>query len=363
MRALTRPQETPPLTMSIRPPRRLVHLASTTAVAVTLVGLVAAPAVQAAPGGSKQSQAADIQNQIEQTDVQISALAEKLNDATARRDAAQQSVQDAEQQIASAKAQVDGILKVVEQNLASLYRRTLRGSSVSEMDFGDATDLLKRAQYSHAQNSHDDALLNKLDAAQQDLAADRDDARRARDAAAAETNTIAEAKSAFEAARAEQQGVLDKIKGEIAQEVAAEKARREAAVRAQFSGAPVKYPDVGPPNGSAAQAIAFARGVIGAGYSTNPRMGPTYDCSGLVISAWGAAGVSLPGGSSGSMYASLPHIPMDSMQPGDLVFWGAGGSSHVALYVGGGEIIDAGNSSGVSQRAIWGSPVGAARVV
>jgi len=119
---------------------------------------------------------------------------------------------------------------------------------------------------------------------------------------------------------------------------------------------------VGPPNGSASQAIAFARGVVGAGYSTNPRTGPTYDCSGLVSAAWGAAGVSI-GGSSGSMYASLPHVPMNAIQPGDLIFWGAGGGSHVALYVGGGTIIDASSSqNAVKERPIWGSPMGAARV-
>ena len=125
--------------------------------------VVAMPVAQAAPTGDKRKQAEELENTIEATDVQISAIAEKLNEATARRDAAQQSVQDAETQIAAAKQQVDEILGLVEQNLASLYRRTLRGSSVSSMDFGDATDLLKRSQYSQAQNNHDDALLNKLD--------------------------------------------------------------------------------------------------------------------------------------------------------------------------------------------------------
>jgi cell wall-associated NlpC family hydrolase len=63
------------------------------------------------------------------------------------------------------------------------------------------------------------------------------------------------------------------------------------------------------------------------------------------------------------MYASLPHVPMDALQPGDLIFWGSGGGSHAALYIGGGQIIDASSSqNAVTQRAIWGSPVGAARV-
>ena len=64
------------------------------------------------------------------------------------------------------------------------------------------------------------------------------------------------------------------------------------------------------------------------------------------------------------MYASLPHIPISSAQPGDLIFWGSGGGSHVALYVGGGTIIDASSSqNAVMERGIWGSPIGAARVV
>ena len=343
------------------PRRRWAHVATTALLAVGTLAVVAAPAAQAAPSGDKHKQAEELQNDIEASDVQLSALAEKLHAAEARRDAAQQTIQDTQTQIVAAEAQVDEILGLVQQNLASLYRRTLRGSSVSDIDFSDATDLLKRAQYSQAQNSRDASLLDELAAAQQDLAADRDDAARARDAAQAESDQIAAAKSALESARAEQQGLLDKVKGEIAAAVAAERARREAEARAKYA-EPVNYPDVGPPNGSASQAIAFARGVVGAGYSTNPRTGPTYDCSGLIISAWGAAGVSVSG-SSGSMYASLPHVPLNAVQPGDLIFWGAGGGSHVALYIGGGTIIDASSSqNAVTERAIWGSPMGAARV-
>jgi cell wall-associated NlpC family hydrolase len=344
------------------PARRRLGAAVVTGVLAAGLVVMGAPGANGAPLADKQKQAEELTNQIEAADVEISALAEKLNAAVARRDAAQATVKDTEAQIAAAQEEVDRILDLVQQNLASLYRRTLRGTTGGELDFSDATDLLKRGQYSQAQASRDDELLEKLDAAQQDLAVTRGEAERARDAAAAESEQINAAKSAMEGARAEQQTLLDGIKGELAAAVAAEQARRAAATKVKFAAGPVNYPDVGPPNGSAAQAIAFARGVIGSPYSTNPRFGPSYDCSGLVSSAWRAAGVGL-GGSSGSMYASLPHIPMDALQPGDLIFWGAGGGSHVALYIGGGQIIDASSSqNAVTQRGIWGSPVGAARV-
>jgi cell wall-associated NlpC family hydrolase len=338
--------------------RRLVGVALVSA----CFAAVMAPSLAQAQSTNKKQQAAELQDQIEASDVQLSALAEKLHLAEARRDEAHQSVVAAEAQIEEAKAEVARITELVRENLASLYRRNVAGGSLAEIDFSDTADLLKRNEYAEAQNSRDDALLEKLDAAQDDLAAEKAEAAQARDAAQAETDSINTAKAALEQARGEQQALLDKVTGELAAEVAAERARREQVTKEKFSGGPVNYPDVGPPNGSASQAIAFARGVIGAGYSTNPRMGPTYDCSGLVASAWGAAGVSI-GGSSGSMYASLPHIPMDALQPGDLIFWGEGGGSHVALYVGGGSIIDASSSQGaVVERGIWGSPSGAARV-
>ena len=350
---------TGPISTKTRLRKRLVGAALVAA----CLGVVMAPSVGLAQSSSKKQQAAELQDQIEASDVELSALAEKLHVAEARRDEAHQTVLAAEEQIEQAKVEVSRIMDLVRDNLASLYRRNIAGGSLAEIDFSDTADLLKRNEYAEAQNSRDDELLEQLDAAQNDLSAEKAEASQARDAAQTETDTINTAKSALETARAEQQALLDKVTGELAAEVEAERARREQAAKAQYSAEPVNYPDVGPPNGSASQAIAFAKGVIGAGYSTNPRMGPTYDCSGLVSSAWGAAGVSI-GGSSGSMYASLPHVPMDAIQPGDLLFWGSGGGSHVALYIGGGQIIDASSSqNAVTQRAIWGSPVGAARVV
>jgi len=64
------------------------------------------------------------------------------------------------------------------------------------------------------------------------------------------------------------------------------------------------------------------------------------DCSGLIMLAYDAAGVYLPH-YSGAQYASTTHISMADIQPGDLLFYGPGGSDHVAMYVGGGSMIEA----------------------
>jgi len=65
-----------------------------------------------------------------------------------------------------------------------------------------------------------------------------------------------------------------------------------------------------------------------------------FDCSGLVEYAWAQAGVSFPH-YSGSQYAETTHVPLSDIQPGDLLFYGPGGDTHVAMYIGGGQMIEA----------------------
>jgi cell wall-associated NlpC family hydrolase len=62
------------------------------------------------------------------------------------------------------------------------------------------------------------------------------------------------------------------------------------------------------------------------------------------MKAWQAGGISLPHYSAGQYTASTP-ITEDQLQPGDLLFWGSSSNPasiyHVALYVGGGQMIHA----------------------
>jgi len=64
----------------------------------------------------------------------------------------------------------------------------------------------------------------------------------------------------------------------------------------------------------------------------------TFDCSGLVLAAWAKAGKSLPHNAA-AQYHATARISKGELKEGDLVFYRSLG--HVALYVGGGMIIDA----------------------
>jgi peptidoglycan DL-endopeptidase CwlO len=101
----------------------------------------------------------------------------------------------------------------------------------------------------------------------------------------------------------------------------------------------------GPTKTQAEKAVAFAYSQIGCPYyygGTGPCRSPGFDCSGLMMSAWGYAGISIPRVSYAQM-SSLPSVPIGSnykyLEPGDIL--GFAGNSHVGMYVGGGYLIDA----------------------
>jgi cell wall-associated NlpC family hydrolase len=111
---------------------------------------------------------------------------------------------------------------------------------------------------------------------------------------------------------------------------------------------------VPPPNASQAQiAIAAAESAIGTPYvwgAASPSVG--FDCSGLAMWSYAQAGVSLPH-SSLAQYNMLPHISRTQLQPGDLLFFYRP-VSHVAIYVGGDQEIDASHpGTTVSQHAVY----------
>jgi cell wall-associated NlpC family hydrolase len=111
----------------------------------------------------------------------------------------------------------------------------------------------------------------------------------------------------------------------------------------------------GPTSTQAQQAVAFAYAQLGCAYVWGGT-GPCprgYDCSGLAQAAWAHAGVMIPRDSY-SQWAGLPHVSMNALEPGDLILFD--GEGHVAIYVGGGYIIDAPTPGRTVERIPLNSP-------
>ena len=89
----------------------------------------------------------------------------------------------------------------------------------------------------------------------------------------------------------------------------------------------------------ATAAVAFAAAQLGKPYRWGATGPDSFDCSGLVLEAWKAAGVTLPRVAIDQAAATLP-VSFQDLQPGDLVFFESP-IGHVGIYVGDGSMIDA----------------------
>ncbi|WP_372476711.1 C40 family peptidase [Pseudonocardia terrae] len=100
------------------------------------------------------------------------------------------------------------------------------------------------------------------------------------------------------------------------------------------------------PDGRAQVALAAALSQVGVPYQwggNGPAAGDQgFDCSGLTVFAYGAAGITLPR-TAHSQYVAGPHVPADApLQPGDLVFYGIPSAvHHVGVYLGDGRMVNA----------------------
>ncbi|MGH3435959.1 MAG: NlpC/P60 family protein [Sciscionella sp.] len=148
--------------------------------------------------------------------------------------------------------------------------------------------------------------------------------------------------------------------------LAQKQAEQEAAARRAALGSGGHHGGGGPvasaAHGSVAAVIARAKSVLGMPYAWGGgnSHGPTYgihdggiadsygdynkigfDCSGLMVYAFAAAGVYLPH-YSGYQYTAGRHVSLSDMQPGDMLFYGgSAGIHHVTLYIGNGMMIEA----------------------
>ncbi len=70
-----------------------------------------------------------------------------------------------------------------------------------------------------------------------------------------------------------------------------------------------------------------------------------YDCSGFVRYAFAGVGVELPK-YSGDQYTAGRHVSPSQAKRGDLIFYGPGGTQHVTIYLGNGQMMEASSAAG-----------------
>jgi cell wall-associated NlpC family hydrolase len=104
-------------------------------------------------------------------------------------------------------------------------------------------------------------------------------------------------------------------------------------------------PAISAPNQIVSAAIAYAEEQLGKPYLWGGTGPDAFDCSGLVMMAYRAAGIDIAR-TSQQQWATEARVPASQVQPGDLVFFaGSDGTptspGHVGLVIGHGEMIEA----------------------
>jgi peptidoglycan DL-endopeptidase CwlO len=274
-------------------------------------------------------------------DSSLQSTQSQAQNAASQASSAEQSAQAAQQQQQQSLSQVKG-------QIATLVAQQQQEEEIAQQKAFEAKVAAEQAaQQAAAQQAAQQAAANQQAANQQ--AANQ----QAANQAAANQQASANQEAANQQAAAQQ---------EAPQQTAPANTSSD-----DGSSAPTESEDyVPPPDASGgAAAVAAAESQLGVPYvwgGETPGVG--FDCSGLTQWAWAQAGVSLPR-TAADQYDAITHISLDDLEPGDLLFWNDGTSSiqHVAMYVGGGEVIQAPETGEtVSYAGIWDSGlVGAGR--
>ena len=296
---------------------RAAALALTVGVAVVLTPSIGS----AAPATADQARQA-----VADTGQQLEAIVEKVNAAIATAKQ-QQAAADA---AAAVAAQAQAQLAALEPQLRAIaqtgYVGTTRGRLAAFLTSGSADDLIEQMNTLDQLASHADAVVAEAAAAR----------------AAAEQAQLdaASAAAAAEAAQADLQSQKDQLENQLA-DYEADFARLSAAdqVRVQnvVSGPDVTASPAPAPTAAAGVAVRTALAQIGDMYGVGDSGPDTFDCSGLTMYAYAAAGITLPHSSLAQSRVGVAVARAD-LQPGDLVFFYSP-ISHVGMYIGNGQMV------------------------
>jgi cell wall-associated NlpC family hydrolase len=298
---------------------------------------IAAVAAIAAAGLLTMAGSAGAQPQptVSQVQAKLKKLTDKENWLIQRYDQAKQNLVSARQRLgvvntevnkdaAAAKSMQDEIAQIA----SNVYENGAMSSVAALLTSGDPQTLLSQSAFLTHLSTDQYQQLQQVITTEHQLAGARQMAKRTEHAVAGLTKQLGSQRAALNKTIAQQKSLLASLTPQQQQQ--------------QLGGGGTttgRGGYTGPTRTQAEQAVAFAYNQLGCPYvfgGTGP-CGSGFDCSGLTMSAWTSAGVSIPRTSYGQ--ATLPAVSLSALQPGDILEFA--GDSHVGIYVGGGMLIDA----------------------
>lgn len=279
----------------------------------------------------------EAQERVDELYEQVAKATERYNRATDELTEAERSVAKIEKKVKRQEKAVTNLIEELGGFAAAAYRNGSYDPSLQALLSEEPDAYLARASVLDAYSTQQASQLEAVAAARNRLAQDTILA----EEEIARLEAIEEQK-AEEAEEIEQllddaENILANLEEEERQRLL--EAEREAAAEQASRATEREAPSDVPASEKGQIAVDYALAQLGEAYVYGASGPDAWDCSGLTLKAWEAAGVSLPR-SSGAQYGVGSAVSWDNMAPGDLLFFYSP-VSHVGMYLGNGEMIHA----------------------
>jgi cell wall-associated NlpC family hydrolase len=301
-----------------------------------------APAVLASPTASPPAAGPDPRSPsdtLQSVTDQLRALADQNEALTERFNGARIQVRQSQQRLAATMRAVTRAQDNLQRSRAALAG--LLAQQYREPRFSQLGALLSSTSGNDYLARMDSFRFITRDRAQ--VVTDYASARSGADAAATRATTELADATARRAALAAQQTVLQTRITDYQRRLATLTAAQRTAVftpaPAPSRATPISFGGTAGGSSAAQTAVKAAMAQLGKPYVFATAGPSTFDCSGLTMFAWAAAGVSIPH-QSGAQFSLGTPVPADKLAPGDLVFFYSD-LHHVGLYIGNGMMVHA----------------------
>lgn len=289
---------------------------------VAAAGVVlTAPATAALATPSPSSVEAQIDTQWNQ----LEPIIETYNDVHGKLIKNQAQLKKLNAQLAPLQLQVDVALSSVRGLAADAYMQGAPNAMSAMLVSGSTTDLTDKLTYLDQLARHQNQQIAGVAKLRDQYAQAKADLQQLTDAVAERDADLSQRKKAIDVKIA----ALQKLR------IQAYGATGEDDGPLKIGPCPVTYA-----NDKGGKAARFACSLIGKPYVFGSDGPGTYDCSGLTKAAWASVGVTLDHYTK-DQYAETSPVSEGDLQPGDLVFFYPGSLHHVAIYIGGGEVVHA----------------------
>lgn len=314
---------------------------------VVLVAVTALAAVFWAPAvATAEPSLNEARSQVKQLTTKMRNANENVNRARDELEASQRRQQELESKLGELQRRHDDTSAEIGKLGAAAYQNGGNVSVGGVLSSGSPKTMLDQLSYIDVINAGNSKALREYDAAAKKL-------RETREGIDDEVKRREETSASAEKQKKVLQADFDKWK-KLRDKLSPEDTYEDG-ITGSYDGSA---------SGKAAAAVKYAYSQLGRPYVFGADGPGSFDCSGLTLMAWRQAGVKLPH-SARQQWATLKRkVSIDSLIPGDLVFFFPG-VSHMGIYIGNGNMIHApqpGQSVKIGKVRVNGLPFkGAAR--